>query len=175
MAQARSCRERLVHAGRLATSTALHAGLGRLGRGRRTGSRTALHVLLASSLLTVLALGAVVAERERSRRALRARLRESEEHRRSAVEAATRATDELLAAVSHELRTPLQAMLAWTKLLQSHADEPATVRKGIAVIERNVRAQAQLIDGLRDVSRVVAGKLRGSVSAAARPARPRCR
>jgi signal transduction histidine kinase len=73
---------------------------------------------------------------------------------------ASRAKDEFLATVSHELRTPLNAMLGWATLLQS-PDMPEEKRlRGLATIERNAKAQAQLIEDLLDVSRIVSGQLR---------------
>lgn len=72
---------------------------------------------------------------------------------------ANRIKDEFLATVSHELRTPLNAIVGWTKLLlQKELD--ASVAHGIAVIDRNAEAQAQLIDDILDVSRIITGKLR---------------
>jgi CheY-like chemotaxis protein len=87
----------------------------------------------------------------------RARLYEAE--RRSNVEAqqASRLKDEFLSVVSHELRTPLTAILGWAKILQT---KPEKLAHGLAVIERNVRAQVRIIDDILDVSRVITGKLR---------------
>ncbi len=76
------------------------------------------------------------------------------------LEAANQAKDEFLATVSHELRTPLTSILGWARLLRESSDEPARVAKGLAVIERNARAQAQLIDDILDVSRIISGKMR---------------
>jgi signal transduction histidine kinase/CheY-like chemotaxis protein len=85
-----------------------------------------------------------------------ARTHESE--LRKAAEAANRAKDEFLATVSHELRNPLNAMLGWSRLLAvSH--EPGRLEKGLAIIERNARAQAKLIDDILDVSRITSGKV----------------
>ena len=78
---------------------------------------------------------------------------------------ADRTKDEFLATVGHELRTPLNAMLGWIHILRSGpgpAGEDRSVR-ALDTIERNARAQAQLIDDLLDVSRIVAGKLTLSV------------
>jgi PAS domain S-box-containing protein len=73
--------------------------------------------------------------------------------------AASRAKDEFLAVLSHELRTPLNAVLGWTTILrEKHVDEIARAR-ALETIERNARAQAQLIADLLDVSRIVSGKL----------------
>ncbi|HTU59931.1 MAG TPA: histidine kinase dimerization/phospho-acceptor domain-containing protein, partial [Polyangiales bacterium] len=70
------------------------------------------------------------------------------------------ARDQFLAVVSHELRTPLHAILGWVQMLVESAGTDETFSKGLGVIERNARAQAQLIDDLLDVSRIIAGKLR---------------
>ncbi len=73
---------------------------------------------------------------------------------------ASQLKDEFLATLSHELRTPLTAVLGWATLLRTRQDDPAQVSKGLATIERNARVQAQLIDDLLDLSRIVTGKLR---------------
>ncbi len=72
---------------------------------------------------------------------------------------ANQAKDEFLATVSHELRTPLTSILGWARILGDGA-EPAVVQKGLAVIERNAKAQAQLIDDILDVSKIISGKIR---------------
>jgi signal transduction histidine kinase len=75
-------------------------------------------------------------------------------------EEANRMKDEFLATLSHELRTPLNAMLGWAQVLRmGKLDETASAR-ALATIERNARAQAQLIADLLDVSRIITGKLR---------------
>jgi PAS domain S-box-containing protein len=90
----------------------------------------------------------------------RIELLEREQAARAEAQAATRAKDEFLAVLSHELRTPLQSTLGWTLMLKTSVHDVPRVQKGLATIERNVRAQAQLIEDLLDVSRIVAGKLR---------------
>jgi PAS domain S-box-containing protein len=77
-----------------------------------------------------------------------------------AAQKANRLKDEFLATVSHELRTPLTAILGWAHLLRANQlDENGAVR-ALETIERNARAQSQLIDDLLDVSRIITGKLR---------------
>ncbi|MES2638749.1 MAG: ATP-binding protein [Myxococcota bacterium] len=85
-------------------------------------------------------------------------LRESEA--RASAEAANRLKDDFLANVSHELRTPLSAMLGWVQVLRSGGGPPERFQRGLETIERNARAQAQLIDDLLDVSRILSGKLK---------------
>lgn len=76
-------------------------------------------------------------------------------------EQANRAKDEFLGVVSHELRTPLSAILGWSQLLgREKVVNPAILSKGLAVIERNSRAQVKLIEDILDVSRIISGKLR---------------
>src|SRR6185503_17234528 len=67
--------------------------------------------------------------------------------------------DDFLAVLSHELRTPLTSMLGWVRILRTTPLGTDRVATGLEVIERNARAQAQLINDLLDVSRIVAGKL----------------
>lgn len=74
-------------------------------------------------------------------------------------ERANRAMDEFLATVSHELRTPLNAMLGWTRLLRGDRLPEAARPKALETIERNATAQAQLIEDLLDVSRIISGKM----------------
>jgi len=79
---------------------------------------------------------------------------------RRRAEEANRAKDEFLAVVSHELRTPLNAILGWAKMLNAGSLSPEQSQKATATIERNAIAQAQLIDDLLDMSRVITGKMR---------------
>jgi PAS domain S-box-containing protein len=89
----------------------------------------------------------------------RARLYEAEQRARTDAEAANRIKDEFLAVLSHELRSPLNPILGWTRLLRSRKfDEEATDR-ALETIERNAKLQAQLIEDLLDVSRILRGKL----------------
>jgi signal transduction histidine kinase len=76
---------------------------------------------------------------------------------------AVSARDEFLATLSHELRTPLNAMLGWTQLLRSGNLDEETTQQALEVIERNTKAQAQLIEDLLEVSRIITGKLRVKV------------
>lgn len=76
---------------------------------------------------------------------------------------ANRTKDEFLAIVSHELRTPLNAMLGWASILQLGQPEPETYDRAVDAIERNAKAQAQIIEDILDTSRIVSGQLRLSV------------
>lgn len=106
----------------------------------------------------VMAVAVEITEQVNARRALEKSASEREAMLRQ-LEAADRAKDEFLPIVSHELRTPLTAILGWARLLDENS-EPARLRKGLRVIERGARAQAQLIEDLLDVSRIIAGKIR---------------
>ncbi|MEH2084136.1 MAG: ATP-binding protein [Nostoc sp.] len=94
-----------------------------------------------------------VAEAERDR------LLELEQAARTEAERANRIKDEFLAVLSHELRSPLNPILGWARLLQTREFEPTALKKAIATIERNAKLQAQLIEDLLDVSRILQGKL----------------
>lgn len=81
---------------------------------------------------------------------------------------ASQLKEEFLATVSHELRNPLNAILGWSRMLRLGQVSEDGVTKALETIERNAAAQAQLIDDLLDVSRIITGKLRMDV----RPADP---
>ena len=83
-----------------------------------------------------------------------------EREARHAAETATRVKDEFLATVSHELRTPLSAIVGWTAILRAGRLSEDRRDHALGTIERNARAQTQLIDDLLDVSRIISGKLR---------------
>ena len=106
------------------------------------------------------------AEEERDREAAeRQRLLKLEQAARSEAEAANRIKDEFLAVLSHELRSPLNPILGWTNLLRSRKLDEATTVRALETIERNAKLQAQLIEDLLDVSRILRGKLSLNVSA----------
>ena len=87
----------------------------------------------------------------------------SETEARAQAEVANRTKDEFLATVSHELRTPLNAILGWTRMLRTGAVEPRSMARVLETIERNARAQTQLVEDILDVSRIIAGKMRVNI------------
>jgi signal transduction histidine kinase/ActR/RegA family two-component response regulator len=87
------------------------------------------------------------------------KLFESEQLARAEAESANRLKDEFLATVSHELRTPLNAMLGWTNLLRTGNLDVEKTSHALETVERNARSQAQIIEDLLDVSRIITGKL----------------
>ncbi|MFN6514370.1 MAG: response regulator [Nostoc sp. CreGUA01] len=89
----------------------------------------------------------------------RDRLLQLEKLARAEAEAANRIKDEFLAVLSHELRSPLNPILGWAKLLQSRKFDETALKKALLIIERNAKLQAQLIEDLLDVSRILQGKL----------------
>ncbi|MGH1394636.1 MAG: PAS domain-containing protein [Trichormus sp.] len=78
---------------------------------------------------------------------------------RAKAEAANRIKDEFLAVLSHELRSPLNPILGWTKLLRNKRLNPTKADQALETIERNAQLQAQLIEDLLDVSRILQGKI----------------
>ena len=94
-----------------------------------------------------------------------ARLQAEEERRKveasyAAAQEANRAKDEFLMTLSHELRTPMTAILGWSRLLPTLPAGDPMVKEAIASIGRSAELQAQLIDDVLDVSRIISGKLR---------------
>lgn len=104
-------------------------------------------------------LEAEVKERQQAEERLRLAL-VGEQMARAEAETANRMKDEFLATVSHELRTPLNAIIGWSHLLRTGSLDKATTSRAMETIDRNAKAQAQLIEDILDVSRMISGKLR---------------
>jgi PAS domain S-box-containing protein len=90
----------------------------------------------------------------------RERLLNAERIARAEVERVSLLKDEFLATLSHELRTPLNAILGWSQILRTHDHGDEEINEGLSVIERSTRVQAQLIEDLLDMSRIISGKIR---------------
>jgi signal transduction histidine kinase/ActR/RegA family two-component response regulator len=111
-----------------------------------------------------------IAERHKAEQALLAatddlkRLLISEQLARAEAEMANSLKDEFLATVSHELRTPLNAIIGWTHMLRIGKLETEATDRAIETIDRNAKAQAQLVEDLLDVSRVISGKLQLNIT-----------
>lgn len=86
-------------------------------------------------------------------------LLQQEQAARAGAEQANSIKDEFLAVLSHELRSPLNPILGWTNLLQHRNLDAKRTAAALATIERNAKLQAQLIDDLLDISRIMRGKL----------------
>ena len=84
---------------------------------------------------------------------------ESERAARSEAERLSHMKDEFLATLSHELRTPLHAIQGWATLLLERPARPEDYKRGLETIERNVRAQSQIVNDLLDMSRIISGKI----------------
>jgi signal transduction histidine kinase/ActR/RegA family two-component response regulator len=97
----------------------------------------------------------------------RRRLLESERAARAEAERASEMKDEFLANLSHELRTPLTAILGWSQVLRRRAADDPALHQGLEAIERNARAQAQLIEDLLDMNRIASGKVQLDIQPAA--------
>ena len=83
-----------------------------------------------------------------------------EQAARALAEAASRSKDEFLALVSHELRSPLSAILSYAHLLRVGPVDIDAINRAVTVIERNAKAQIQIIEDLLDSARITTGKLR---------------
>jgi CheY-like chemotaxis protein len=58
------------------------------------------------------------------------------------------------------LRTPLNSILGWSHMLRNNDFDEMTSARALETIERNAKSQAQLIEDILDVSRIITGKLR---------------
>lgn len=118
-------------------------------------------------------LEAEIAERKETEAALRAvkgelelqvkereQLLRREQEARVEAERANRLKDEFLATVSHELRTPLNAIIGWSQMMRGGWLDEATTTRAVETIERNAKAQSEIINDILDVSRIITGNLR---------------
>uniref|UniRef100_A0ACD5GW74 ATP-binding protein n=1 Tax=Desertifilum tharense IPPAS B-1220 TaxID=1781255 RepID=A0ACD5GW74_9CYAN len=130
----------------------------------RTKAGQCIPVEVSATLFTLNGLPTVqsicrdITERKRAE-AEREQLWEWERQARAQAEDANRIKDEFLAVLSHELRSPLNPILGWVRLLRSRQFDSATTDKALEIIERNTKLQAQLIEDLLDVSRILQGKM----------------
>ena len=153
----------------ITTLPAFHAG---------SGPRQLPWILFVGGLVSVLLFFATRAEvraraaaeraaeeLRRSEEALRAnetelqRLVQAERDAHGEAAAANRAKDEFLATLSHELRTPLNAILGWATMMKGGTLAAEQEQRAIEIIARNAQVQAELIEDLLDVSRIITGKL----------------
>ncbi len=127
-------------------------------RGRVLGAMT----LVSSSDRRYNSKSLMLAEELASRAAIavdNARLYTETQQSQQAAENANRIKDEFLAVLSHELRSPLNPILGWAKLLQTKKLDEKTIPQALKTIERNAKLQAQLIEDLLDISRILQGKI----------------
>ena len=103
-------------------------------------------------------LAGIVIEKHQLDQRLRHSL-EAEQEARAVAERASRMKDEFLATLSHELRSPLNAILGWVAILRLRQPGGEEFTQGIDVIERNARAQAQIIADLLDMSSIISGRV----------------
>jgi two-component system, chemotaxis family, CheB/CheR fusion protein len=134
------------------------------GLGMRSMSLSGRAVSIPTGERTVLLAVEDITERLQGE-ADRARLLEEARAAKASAEDANRTKDMFLATLSHELRTPLSSLLLQAQLLRRGELDETKLRKAGEVIERATKAQAQLIDDLLDISRIVAGKLKMELQA----------
>jgi signal transduction histidine kinase/CheY-like chemotaxis protein len=110
-----------------------------------------LQAWTAALTITVMALSAAMAERNRAQAAL--------EQQKDAVEAANRTKDNFLAMLSHELRTPLTPVITALDALDADPATSEDSKSYLAMARRNVELESQLIDDLLDLTRISKDKL----------------
>jgi PAS domain S-box-containing protein len=82
-----------------------------------------------------------------------------EQAARVKAEAANRMKDEFLSVLTHEIRTPLNSVLGWLKLLQTRPLNVERTAQGLEALGRSAQTQAQILEDLLDMARVIQGKL----------------
>ncbi len=126
-------------------------GLGPFVLDTENQSLIILQTRTAVLAITAMALAAGMAERRRAEAAI--------EHQRAEVEAANRAKDNFLAMLSHELRTPLTPVLATLEALKTGPPQSTEIKTALAMMQRNIELESQLIDDLLDLTRISTNKL----------------
>ena len=92
-------------------------------------------------------------------------VREDQEHKEelaqalSAAEHANRAKTAFLNNMSHDIRTPMNAIVGFTSLAMTHADNPEQVRDYLDKISVSSQHLLSLINDVLDMSRIESGKL----------------
>ncbi len=115
---------------------------------RRGGEQLPIEVSVSEVVVYQKRLFTVIARDISERRRIEGELRE-----------ANRRKDEFLGMLAHELRNPLAAIMNAGEVLDATVTEPRTA-KLTAVVKRQTRALARMVDDLLDVSRVTLGKIR---------------
>jgi PAS domain S-box-containing protein len=78
---------------------------------------------------------------------------------RDRAEQESQAKDEFMAMLAHELRNPLSAISAAMQVLEAAKGQEAPASRARAIISRQVKHLARLVDDLLEVGRVVTGKI----------------
>jgi PAS domain S-box-containing protein len=114
---------------------------------RDDGGRVPLEVSISDVVVHDNRMFTVIARDISERQRIEAELREAD-----------RRKDEFLGMLAHELRNPLAAVMTAGEVLHRQ-NNPADAGKLVAVIRRQTRALARMVDDLLDVSRVTLGKI----------------
>ncbi len=85
-------------------------------------------------------------------------LLENERDARQTAEYANATKDDFISIISHELKTPLNAIAGWTRILKTNEISANTKSLALQKIDKNLRAQASLVEQLLGYSEIIAGK-----------------
>src|SRR5258706_370300 len=86
---------------------------------------------------------------------LRRTLFEHEKAARAEAEALNRSKNQFLPTLSHQLGNPLNSVYGWSRMLETGRLDPGATTRATQGTLRGAEAQAQLIEDLFDVSRVI--------------------
>ncbi|MGN6579072.1 MAG: hybrid sensor histidine kinase/response regulator [Bordetella sp.] len=79
---------------------------------------------------------------------------------KESAEAANQAKTRYVAGITHELRTPLNSILGYSQILTKNEALAPSAMDGVKTIHRSAEHMLALVDGLLDLARIEAGRLR---------------
>lgn len=128
--------------------------------GKRTMSLSARSIHSDSEVPSMILLSMEDITDRKNREKERTELLRLAEEAKAEAEAANQTKDLFLATLSHELRTPLTSLVLQAQILTRGELDEAKVKRAAGKIEKAAKAQAQLIEDLLDISRILTGKLK---------------
>ena len=92
-----------------------------------------------------------------------AQMKRELEYQQHVADARTSARNDFLANMSHDIRTPMNAIVGYTNIAKSNADNPATVMNALEKIGSSSHYLLSLINDILDISKIESGKMQVSL------------
>ena len=92
-----------------------------------------------------------------------AQMKREQEYQKKVADARNRAKNDFLANMSHDIRTPMNAIVGYTNIANSHADNPVVIRDCLEKIGSSSHFLLSLINDILDISKIESGKMQLSI------------